>query len=270
MSAQGSSGNWPLLRLMCQLVPQAVLLPSSVELGVFLNPQPKGPTKGMLRLVKRAAEEQLTGAEQFLSKLNSWEGYSWGTLTPYEVEPNGSAQPHLSSSAGNPEGEAGKTNQTRTSGGEPHLGKVPFHQRGEQPQTSLGDRPYILSIYTVIAKGNRVLPKPGSAKELEVFLRTVQGGKHKVITAMCLAPLGGRTSRALVCTKVALKRLSSAQIKNYVVSQESLGGDHYYDTQGLLAPVVRRVNGSVSNLYGLPALEVVNLLQGRGLKLSFN
>jgi septum formation protein len=62
-------------------------------------------------------------------------------------------------------------------------------------------------------------------------------------------------------TRVAFKRLSSAEIDSYVACGEGLGKAGGYAIQGRAETFVQFLSGSWSNVVGLPLLETVNLLR---------
>ena len=65
-------------------------------------------------------------------------------------------------------------------------------------------------------------------------------------------------------TAVAFRRLSAAEIESYAQSREGEGKAGGYAIQGRAEVFVRRINGSYSNVVGLPLAETVALLRGCG------
>ncbi|HEX7776440.1 MAG TPA: Maf family protein, partial [Parvibaculum sp.] len=68
-------------------------------------------------------------------------------------------------------------------------------------------------------------------------------------------------------TRVAFKRLSSAEIDAYIASGEGSGKAGGYAIQGRAAAFVRALTGSYSGVVGLPLFEVAALLGGLGFPL---
>ena len=138
----------------------------------------------------------------------------------------------------------------------------------------------ILAADTVVALGRRILPKAESAAEVERCLRLLSGRRHQVITAIAVAfppPFtgegdregveGAATSRSVemrtrvVTTRVAFKQLTPQEIADYVVCGEGEGKAGGYAIQGRAEAFVRFINGSYSNVVGLPLYETVGLLE---------
>jgi septum formation protein len=74
---------------------------------------------------------------------------------------------------------------------------------------------------------------------------------------------------AVVATEVAFARLSPAQIEWYVATGEPLDKAGAYAIQGAGGAFVLRVEGSVSNVVGLPLAETADLLRRAGLPLPW-
>jgi septum formation protein len=71
-----------------------------------------------------------------------------------------------------------------------------------------------------------------------------------------------------VLTRVAFKRLDQSEINAYLASGEGLGKAGGYAIQGRAETFVRQLNGSWSNVVGLPLLETVQLLKSCGVAIS--
>ena len=67
-------------------------------------------------------------------------------------------------------------------------------------------------------------------------------------------------------TAVIFKRLEASEVAAYIASGEWQGKAGGYAIQGLAAAFVRSINGSYSNIVGLPIFETVQLLRGLGYR----
>ena len=124
------------------------------------------------------------------------------------------------------------------------------------------DGPLILAADTVVALGRRILPKAANAGEVERCLKLLSGRRHQVLTALALA-VGNEPMRTrIVTTRVAFKTLTPAEIADYLASREGEGKAGGYAIQGRAEAFVRFINGSYSNVVGLPLYETVSLLSG--------
>lgn len=123
---------------------------------------------------------------------------------------------------------------------------------------------FILAADTVVACGRRILPKAESEAAVRQCLDLLSGRRHLVMTALCLIAPDGKLRHRLVETRVSFARLTSAQIESYVQSREGQGKAGGYAIQGRAETFVRALNGSYSNVVGLPLAQTVALLTGAG------
>ncbi|MGZ5960400.1 MAG: Maf family protein [Rhizomicrobium sp.] len=122
----------------------------------------------------------------------------------------------------------------------------------------------ILSADTVVACGRRILPKAESEADVRSCLKLLSGRNHMVLTAISALAANGKVRTRIVETRVTLQRLTDADIDSYVRCSEGLGKAGGYAIQGRAEIFVRRLNGSYSNVVGLPLRETVTLLRASG------
>jgi septum formation protein len=125
---------------------------------------------------------------------------------------------------------------------------------------------YALGADTVVALGRRVLPKPADAATARDCLARLSGRRHRVYGGLCVIAPSGRRATRLVCTVVRFKRLAAAEIDAYIAAGEWRGKAGGYAIQGRAAAFVPAINGSYSNVVGLPLYETVALLRGLGYR----
>ncbi len=123
----------------------------------------------------------------------------------------------------------------------------------------------VLSADTVVAAGRRIMGKPADPTEAESFLRLLSGRRHRVITGVAVRHGEILRSRE-VETVVTMKRLSDEDVATYLASGEWEGKAGGYAIQGLAAAFIPRINGSYTNVVGLPLTEVANMLAGIGYR----
>jgi septum formation protein len=124
---------------------------------------------------------------------------------------------------------------------------------------------YVLAADTVVAAGRRILDKPADPAEARQRLEMLSGGRHRVFGGVCVVAPDGRTAERLVQTIVGFKRLSDQEIAGYVAGGEWRGKAGGYAIQGAAAAFVPWINGSYTNVVGLPVSETLALLDGLGL-----
>ena len=125
---------------------------------------------------------------------------------------------------------------------------------------------YVLGADTVVALGRRILPKPVDAAKARNCLERLSGRRHRVFGGVTLLAPDGRSAHRLVTTVVRFKRLSSAEIEDYLASEEwrgKAGGDAIQGRAGAFIPTI---NGSYTNVVGLPLAETLGLLRGLGYR----
>ncbi len=133
--------------------------------------------------------------------------------------------------------------------------------------TRVGQREgYILAADTVVACGRRILPKAEDRKTAESCLRLLSGRRHRVYTGVAVTAPDGRKNARVAMTTVTLKRLGSRELMHYLQSGEWQGKAGGYGIQGRADAFVTSINGSYSNVVGLPLQTSADLLCGLGFK----
>lgn len=123
----------------------------------------------------------------------------------------------------------------------------------------------VLAADTIVALGRRILGKPDNEEMAEKFLRMLSGRRHKVITAVFVRDKDFQRKRDVVST-VRFKRLSDAEIQEYIESEEWRGKAGAYGIQGLAEAFIPWISGSYSAIVGLPLAESAALLRAAGIR----
>ena len=153
----------------------------------------------------------------------------------------------------------------------PHEGEAPsvFAQRvaAEKARAAHAQRPaWTLAADTIVELDGCIFGKPEDADHAAATLRQLSGRTHLVRTAMTLlAPSGATAEEASVTTEVSFRPLDAKGIRAYVATGEPFGKAGAYAIQGEGARLVDRVQGSYTNVIGLPLQEVAVWLRARGL-----
>ena len=121
----------------------------------------------------------------------------------------------------------------------------------------------VLAADTTVALDGRIYGKPENRTEAEEILAALAGKRHEVLTAVALKNQDW-IEVALSTSEVTLKALSRDDIAQYVASGEGDDKAGAYAVQGLGAALVARIEGSYTNVVGLPASEVVVALENLG------
>lgn len=126
----------------------------------------------------------------------------------------------------------------------------------------------ILVADTSVIDGDEILGKPENDDHAEKMITQLAGRTHEVWTRFAI---GGASHPArtlheeTVKTKVTFRALTSEQVRAYVASGEGKDKAGAYAVQGRGAGLVSRIDGSYSNVVGLPACEVMVALERLGL-----
>jgi septum formation protein len=128
----------------------------------------------------------------------------------------------------------------------------------------LGAEPaFVVAADTVVACGRRILPKTTEPADAERCLRLLSGRRHRVYTGVVVSGPRGRAAR-VVMTVVRFKRLHDDDLAWYLASGEWHGKAGGYAIQWRAEAFVAAINGSWSNVVGLPLAVTLDLLRGLG------
>ncbi len=132
----------------------------------------------------------------------------------------------------------------------------------------LGDVAAVLVADTSVIDDGAILGKPADVDEAESMIARLAGRTHEVWTRFAIgAP--ERVVRVLheetAITRVTFRALTAARVRAYAASGEGMDKAGAYAAQGRGAGLVARIEGSYTNVVGLPACEVLFALEELGL-----
>jgi septum formation protein len=123
---------------------------------------------------------------------------------------------------------------------------------------------WVIGADTVVGVGRRILPKAEDEATARRCLQLLSGRAHRVFGGVAIFSPDGNVSERLVVTRVKFKRLSEQEMQDYLNCGEWQGKAGGYAIQGHAASFVAGINGSYSNVVGLPLYETMTLLSGLG------
>ncbi len=123
---------------------------------------------------------------------------------------------------------------------------------------------FILSADTIVFCSNKIFLKPKDKVEARQFLEFFSGRKHSVLTSVCLFK-DKIIAQKNVITKITFKKLTPEEIDEYIVTKEWIDKAGAYAIQGYAEKFIKFINGSYSNVVGLPLYETYNLLKSNKL-----
>ncbi len=143
-----------------------------------------------------------------------------------------------------------------------------LHLAREKGREVAARRPeaWVLSADTVVAVGGEVLGKPKDSAEALAMLERLSGRGHLVITAFCLLGLAPDRERCeAVETRVFFREIPREALRAYAESAEPLDKAGAYAIQGGAAAFIERIEGSYSNVVGLPLERLSEVLRAEGI-----
>jgi septum formation protein len=118
----------------------------------------------------------------------------------------------------------------------------------------------VLAADTVVVGNGRLMGKPVDRMDATSMLRDLSGRTHDVHTAVVVRSARGR-GEEIVTTRVRFQALSDAEIEWYLDTGEQEGKAGAYGIQGRASRFIDRIEGSWSNVVGLPISTVYRLLK---------
>ncbi len=122
----------------------------------------------------------------------------------------------------------------------------------------------VLAADTTVVLDGTVLGKPRDSDDAMAILTSLSGRWHTVLTSVCLRGASGMTCE-VVSTRVEFVALSQAMCEAYLATREPWDKAGAYGIQGLGGVFVRGIQGSYSNVVGLPLYETWQLLCTHGI-----
>jgi len=125
---------------------------------------------------------------------------------------------------------------------------------------------WVIGADTIVLKDGTILGKPGTQAEARSMLKRLSGQTHQVLTgyAICCKSRHLYFSEAIK-TYVRFKKLTAEEIEWYIHTKEPFDKAGAYAIQGLGTFLVKSINGSYTNVVGLPVCEVLEFLIKEGV-----
>ena len=125
---------------------------------------------------------------------------------------------------------------------------------------------WVIGADTIVAAEDHLLGKPASRTAARRMLGRLSGKTHQVYTGYCICRHRNNAKFVGVAqTDVTFKNLSEKEIEWYIQTGEPFDKAGAYAIQGMGTFLVRRINGSYSNVVGLPVCEVIEILIREGI-----
>lgn len=119
----------------------------------------------------------------------------------------------------------------------------------------------VIAADTLVAQDDQILSKPATPEEALKGLRAMSGGTHRVLTGLAIASASQGMRLSCTETKVRFRKLSEEEMRAYVSSTEPYDKAGGYGIQGMACLFVDGIEGSYSNIMGLPSETLLLELQ---------
>jgi septum formation protein len=114
-----------------------------------------------------------------------------------------------------------------------------------------GEGEIVLGADTVVVLGSEIMGKPTDADDARRILKALSGRKHEVITAIALRSRIGELADS-ECTSVWFAPIGDAEIDAYIATGEPMDKAGAYGIQGIASRFIDKIEGSYTNVVGLP------------------
>lgn len=125
----------------------------------------------------------------------------------------------------------------------------------------------VLAADTLVALEDRVIGKPNNVDEATAVLGSLSGRVHEVCTSVFICQLScARSTNFQEISRVRFRELSDAFIRAYIAKVNPLDKAGAYAAQGEGAKIIERIDGSYTNVVGLPMEKTVAALAEFGVR----
>jgi len=124
------------------------------------------------------------------------------------------------------------------------------------------ERIFVIAADTIVVHEGIILGKPADTQEAHATLRRLSNTVHTVMTGVCVIDVARKHTKQFVCeTRVHFAALSDEGIARYIKTGEPLDKAGAYGIQGRAAMFVTQIEGSYTNVVGLPLCETLRALE---------
>lgn len=127
----------------------------------------------------------------------------------------------------------------------------------------------LLGADTIVVLEDKILGKPTDAQDAMSMLESLSGKTHRVMTAIALVSKNDNHDLSIETdvdiTTVSFRELSRREIQDYIATGEPMDKAAAYAIQGGAREFASEVNGSLTNVIGLPMELLAKRLEERGI-----
>lgn len=126
----------------------------------------------------------------------------------------------------------------------------------------------VIAADTIVVLDGHALGKPEDAADAAAMLRRLSGRRHEVVTGVAVAKNSHLVSGREV-SEVHFQEMTEKEVLSYASTPEPLDKAGAYALQGLASVFIEKVEGTPSNVIGLPVRLLRQLLLSQGVDLPF-
>ncbi|MED5369436.1 MAG: Maf family protein [Myxococcota bacterium] len=127
----------------------------------------------------------------------------------------------------------------------------------------------VVAADTVVHRDGAIFHKPEGVEDAVQILLGLSGGVHQVSTGSCVR-WGDQQRLRVTTTRVRFRSLTEQEVRGYVATGEPMDKAGAYGIQGIGGFLVSSIEGSYSNVVGLPLAEVLSDLASLGAPAPFS
>jgi len=124
---------------------------------------------------------------------------------------------------------------------------------------------WVIGADTIVVIDGLILGKPKNEEDAFLMLRKLSGREHTVVTGFFVYHHAtNQSTKGVVESFVKIKELADKEINGYIKTGESFDKAGAYAIQGIGMFMIEKINGSHTNVIGLPVCEVIDALKRVG------
>ena len=140
-------------------------------------------------------------------------------------------------------------------------------EKAQAVASEIGDGEIVLGADTTVVVLNEIAGKPIDENDARRMLKLLSGKWHEVLTGVSLVN-DGKVTSDIALTRVKFAKLSEEEIDWYISTGEAMDKAGAYGIQGYASRFVERIEGSYSNVVGLPVQMVYRMIADCGLRIA--
>ena len=140
-------------------------------------------------------------------------------------------------------------------------------EKAQAVASEIGDGEIVLGADTTVVVLNEIAGKPIDENDARRMLKLLSGKWHEVLTGVSLVN-DGKVISDIALTRVKFAKLSEEEIDWYISTGEAMDKAGAYGIQGYASRFVERIEGSYSNVLGLPVQMVYRMIADCGLRIA--